>query len=124
MGISASNNLIKKCSHKITHYFVFSCFHVQISHYIETHIFSTFSIFFLEMSPYPPQLTLNAISSNKCLIFPVSQRLDKLHGLSVSVHLDHYTHKEMATAVFSTALHGPSPEVLGTEDQSDGESCP
>lgn len=112
VGLSASNNLIKRIPHKFTQYFVFSWLHLQSSWQTRLavtlrHPYFPPSQFLLEMSPCPPQLTVNAISSYKCLILSVSQSLDTLLCLLVSVLLVHHP------AVYSTALHGPSPKVPG-----------
>lgn len=92
VGLSASNNLIKKNTQKLTQYFVFSWFQLQSSGQTKLCItlknaYSLTPQFLLEMSPYLPQLTMNAISCYECLILSVSQRLCTLPGLLVLVLL-------------------------------------
>ena len=129
VGLSASNNLIKKNTQKLTQYFVFSWFQVQSSG--QTRLFITlkhaYSLppqFLLEMSPYLPQLTMSAISCYECPILSVSQTFCTLPGLLVLVLL---------TIILTwrwPLLSSPLPcldyllRFLGTEDQSDRESWP
>lgn len=117
VGLSASNNLIKKNTQKLTQYFVFSWFQVQSSgqtsiHYTETRIFPTTSV-------SSGNVSLPSPTYYKChflLWMSHTFCLPKVMYTSWSLGIgtfDHHTYVEMTTTVFSTALHGLSLEVPG-----------